>query len=235
MLLIDLFDQLAYGELAKISLGGDPTIGILEKDYANIISHINLGLTELYKRFPLKKDEIAIQLEDDMQTYMLHSDYALSNTASAKPVKYLIDSEESPFTDTVLKIEQVIDEDGGVLYLDDINQTWSVYSPSYNTIQVPYASSELAVTVTYRADHERIPAIGVDVNTYDVPIPLSHLEPLLYYIASRIHTTLPTLDGISKGNDYLAKFEAACKKIEDLSLTNKANPSNHKLHNRGFV
>ena len=235
MLLQDLFDQLTYGELAKVSLGGDPTIGILEKDYANIISHINLGLTELYKRFPLKEDEISIQLEDNIQTYYLHSDYALTNDESIQPDKYLIDSEFHPFNDTVLKIEQVIDENGEILYLNDSNQAWSVFSPSYNSIQVPYASSEIAVTVTYRADHARIPNIGADPSTYDVPIPMTHLEPLLYYIASRIHTTLPTLDGVNKGNDYLAKYEAACTKIENLALTNKSDPSNHKLWDRGFV
>ena len=235
MLLQDLFDQLTYGELAKVSLGGDPTIGILEKDYANIISHINLGLTELYKRFPLREGDITIQLEDAIQTYYLQSDYAVSNTGSSQPVKYLIDSESEPFTDNVLKIEQVIDEDGGILYMNDSNQAWSVFSPSYNSIQVSYASSELAVTVTYRADHDRIPTIGTDPSTYDVPVPMTHLEPLLFYIASRIHTTLPTLDGVNKGNDYLAKYEAACLKIENAGLVNKANPSNHKLFDRGFV
>ena len=52
MTLSDVFDQLAYGEFSKIFLGESGAIP--QSNWNRIITHINLGLTELYKRFDLK-------------------------------------------------------------------------------------------------------------------------------------------------------------------------------------
>ena len=54
MLLSDIFEQLTMGEVSQLSLGGTNEGGVLPQDYPKIVPHINLALTEIYKRFNLK-------------------------------------------------------------------------------------------------------------------------------------------------------------------------------------
>ena len=58
MLLSELFDQLTFGELSQIYVAGRDEIGIQAADYEKIIPHINLGLTELHKRFEIKTNTL---------------------------------------------------------------------------------------------------------------------------------------------------------------------------------
>ena len=237
MRLIDLFDQLTYGELSQLSMGGVDELGIQIEHYPKIITHINLALTEVYKRFPLNSGEVEVQMVDGIQTYILSSDYAVTNTASTKPNKYIVDTEIEPFEDDVLRVEKVIDEEGKVLYLNDTQEAWSVFTPAYNKIQVPYSDSANTVFVTYRADHKKIPKdlTEEDIAAYEVDVPLSHLEPVLLYVAGRIHTAMSTVEGVNEGSVYMARFEASCNKITDLNLFNNDNTTNTKLITRGFV
>lgn len=237
MRLKDLFDQLTYGELSQLSMGGDGELGVQAEHYPKIIAHLNLALTEVYKRFPLSTGEVEVQMVDGIQTYILSSDYAVTNTESTKLNKYIIDTESEPFGDDVLRIEKVIDEEGKILFLNDTEEAWSVFTPAYNKIQVPYSDSANTVFVTYRADHKTIPneLSEVDTRAYEVDVPLSHLEPVLLYIAGRVYTAMSTIEGINEGSVYMARFEASCAKITDLNLVINDNTTNTKLIDRGFA
>jgi hypothetical protein len=237
MLLSDLFKTLTYGELSQLSFGGVEDSGIQEEDYPRIISHIQLGLTELYKRFPLRIEEIIIQQEDHIQTYYLEPQFAQTNTESTEPYKYIMDSEYQPFKNNVLKIERVFNEQGEELFTNDDAEYWSVHTPTYNSIQVPYPEKENAMSVEYRANHPKIiiGPTGEDTLNQEINISGSHLEALLYYVGARVYATNPSLAQAQDGMTYMGKFEASCQKIAELNLINKDNRSNQKLYMRGFV
>lgn len=254
MQLSELFEQLSQGELSQLKMGGRDDVGIRACDYPKILPHINLGLTELYKRFNLKNSEVVIQQQDQINTYYLETKFAQSSKPAGwtPPVMandgvytdpyYIMDSPIQPFTGNVLRIEAVHNEIGEELYLNQDRQYWkgsdkywAVSTPSFNSIQVPYPEKENQMIVTYRADHDPI-IMDETSNLQEITVPISpsYLEPLLLYIAARVYSNLSSLEG-NEGNVYTAKYEKSMKQIEQLNLMNKDDTQNAKLDINGWV
>ena len=64
MKLQEIFDALWYGELSQVFQGGtDATEGIREEDRKKVISHIQLGLTSLHRRFNYRLKMICLRLK----------------------------------------------------------------------------------------------------------------------------------------------------------------------------
>ena len=234
MFLSEVLDQLEHGELFQIALGGDETNDITACNLPNVLPHINLALKELYKRFPLKIGDVIIDLHDQIQTYYLDPKYSRSNKESTEPIKYIHDSRYQPFKGGVNKIEFVYDEIGRELFLNNSEEYWSLYTPSYNAIQVPLPDVANSLVIHYRASHDNILLEDLDPKTEDVNIPPGYLEPLLFYVGSRIFTSLNG-DQSAEGNNYMQKFEQSCAKISELNLMNGDNTTNVKLDKAGWV
>jgi len=235
MLLSDLFEQLTIGELSQLSLSGIDEIGISECNYIKVVPHIQLGLTELHKRFPVRMQEVIVQQYDSITDYELNSKFAVTNKESEAPIKYIEDSIFEPFVNNVLRIESIHDEDGQELFLNDSGEYWSVHTSSYNTIHVPLPEKENVMSVMYRADHDKIPIIELDPYTTEINVPLSLLEALLFYVAARVYTNLNSDGAISDGNNYMQKFEASCVRAEEANTINRDNTANKKLDKMGWV
>lgn len=234
MYLSDIFEQLTHGELAHITIGGNGD-EVLPSDYKKIIPHINLGLTELHKRFNVKLNEVIIDLYEHIQIYYLDQKYAQSNNDSTEPVKYISDSQFQPFRNDLLQILTVYNENGEELFLNDASQPYSVYTPSFNAIQIPYNYEENSLGVIYRATPDKIVYTPtIDPSTYWINLPNTLLEPLLYYIASRAFSVLNTDQNV-EGNNYMQKFEMSVQRIIDLGLMNKDTYINNRLELAGWV
>jgi len=237
--LLDLMKDLSYGELAQFKIGGlkpgefdsepDPT------RYEQLISAVNLGLKEIYKRFFLSSKEIYIQQYTQIATYVLSSRYAQTNIASVEPIKYIMDTVDRPFLDDVLKIEEVYDEEGNKLPINDITEDLSVFTPNYRSVQVPYPDDANTMAVQYRASHPRIiytrALLPADV---EIELPNSLHEALLLYIASRFATSIGGDQG-NEGNDYFQKFEASCNKVDELGLEVQGEPGDWRFDQAGWV
>lgn len=236
MKLQEIFDQLSYGEFADLDLGNRNDGGIRVEDYPKIVPHINMALTALYKRFTLAYDEVYIQQYDHINTYYLDNKYAVTNTSSTEPIKYIQDSVYKPFNaEQLIKIERVFSELGDELYTNDDNTFSSVYTPTYNTIQVPHPVSDNAMRVIFTKGHDKIVLTGLDPNITIVDIPVSYLEPLLYYVASRVFAGMSGVDSQNQSNNYMSKYEISCQEIERLNLTQKDNTTNLRLEINGWV
>ena len=234
MLLCDIFDQLTYGELRNLELGGVDADGMDPINYTEVIPHINLALLELYKRFPLKTNELILRQHDQIQRYLLHSDYAVTNVESTQPIKYIHDSRFDPFTDDVLKIERIYNEDGEELYNDEFNEFWSIHIPAYNMVQIPWPEKENNLLVVYQASPAPVPFDITVPGEVEVHIPPPLLEPLLAYVGGRMQTSRGG-EAVQEGNNYMAKFEASIQNVSNLNLLNKVNHRNNKLDCNGWV
>ena len=227
MKLIEVFNQLTYGELSQMSIGGIENGEINENNYYAILSHINLGLTALYKRFPLKEGRLTLALKQGRFTYPVTSTYAVNNTKSAELVRYIEDTSTEKFVDDIHKIESVFTDTGFELALNNEADMYSVRTPSATVLSVPpvivangadlpdeYKTSKL--TVVYRANHPIIDqdAGSFDPSTYEVQLPYSHLEALLYFVASRINNPIGMVNEFHAGSSYAAKYEQACQQLE---------------------
>ena len=85
MLLGDIFEQLTQGELRHLALGGVDSGGILEHNYDKIIPHINLGVTELCKRFPIMNHVAQILTTPETPIYNI-SDFTTDNVLKVETV-----------------------------------------------------------------------------------------------------------------------------------------------------
>jgi len=245
MKLIEIFTQLTYGELSQVSIGGLQNGEITEKNYDAVLSHINLGLTALFKRFPLKQERITVALQSGRGTYALTTAYAVSNTKSLEPVKYILDS-AAPFNGALLKVEQVFSDTGKEFGLNDAGDSFAIMTPSANVLRVPMSvvgrSSEVPINlltstleVVYRANHPIIAQTGsFSPETYEVDLPYSHLEALLLYVASRVHNPIGLVNEFNAGNNYSAKYELACTALETSNLRVDQGAQFNKLAQKGF-
>ena len=232
MNLKDVFTALTYGELKSLALGDfcaedfesapDPL------HYAQIMSHIQLGLTELYTRFLLRVDEIFVQQYEHIEIYSLTWPYCVTNTASTEPYKYVLDSTESPFQDNVLKIEECYNEIGEKLVLNESDDDESMFTPSFNTIQVPQPVSANVIGVQYRANHPRLEYVkGMKPEEIEIELPWGLMEALLYYVGMRAYSGTNT-DASQQSTNYWKRFEASCEryKLKGLQVEPEVQNSN---------
>lgn len=247
MKLKEIFDQLTVGELSQLSIAGGTSGMIRPEDYDKMLSHVNLALTALYKRFNLKEGRLVVDLKPAISTYSITPAYAASNVRSKQPVKYLLDV-ASPFKDDLLKIERVYTEGGYELALNNVDDPFSINTPSFNMIRVPteilangndldprYKTTKLEVV--YRANHPKLVSDDGDLEpeSVEVELPESHLEPLLLFIASRAHTPTGMTGEFNSGNNYAQKYELACQELERFNLRVDGNSQPDRLGRNGWV
>lgn len=110
-------------QLRSAEFKGLSTKGFSDTD---ILSYVNLGLIELYKRFKLKTSESIIDLTNDDTIYELPED--------------------------CMYVLEVYDEDGDIYSLNDEDDQLSILTPSWNEIQVPNPEEGASISVIYIAN-----------------------------------------------------------------------------------
>lgn len=236
MLLSDIFDQLTFGELRHISLGGYESGGIKPSDYLVVVAHVNMGLRNLFSRFPLKHKELLIQQHDWITNYILDKKFAESNKASSEPIKYIIDPPRDPFNNDLLKIIAVYSELGEERALNKEGDPLSVYTPAFNIVNIPYPQEENTFSVMYRAKHDDIiVGAGFDPTQVYIDLPDYLLEPLLIYIAGRVVGNMGSTDNLNASTQYTSRYELALRQIEDSDLINKQDLENYRAERNGWV
>ena len=236
MKLSEIFNYLNYGELAEISLGGANEAGILEENYPAIVSHLNMGLIELYKRFPLRKNSVKVQMYDSISVYKLITEFSATNGSAL--IKYILDSAEDPFTGKVLQIDSVTSDNKEInLILNDTSVTQDVIQTlSHNSFEIINFTPDQILTVNYKESPELISVTNLDPSAVEIDLPDSLLEPLVYYIAARAHTNVPSIEGNpSESTLYYQKFELSVRKVKEYGLIDNHYNSNTRLDDNGWV
>lgn len=248
MKLSEIFKQLSYGELSQLQLGGSGTGVIADGDYDRLVGCINLGLTALHTRFPLKRKQLLLQVVPGQEVYYLKPDFAVSNTDSEEPVKYLLDSTGDPFLDDILKVEALFTAEGYELVLNSRGNEYSAFTPAHGVLTLPAAvyaptaSTESQylteeVIVDYRANHAYLAAgIGMYLaDTVEVELPYQYLQPLLYFVASRLHSPMGMVNEVQMGNSFANRYELACQELERHNVGADQLGDTNKFRDRGWV
>ena len=249
MTLQDVYDQLSYGELSQLfaaSAGIDDVEGAMpSSSYPKILPSIQLGLTELHKRFFLREGQFYLELQPFTRAYLLSNKFAESNSRSTAD-KYILDTDE-PFSDNLFKVERLLGtyrEEVYEIAMNERGDPSSLMTSRYDRLIVP-TDPELApwlkettqIDVRYRADH---PAINTALanaapSTIEIELPPTHLEALLFYIASRLHNPLGmTPETTHEGNNYFQRFLASCEELKMQNYEIDEGDDNTKLWERGF-
>lgn len=218
MNLKDIINQLASGELVQLNISGiDPDtpetdmedILISDEYLPRVLNSIQLGLIALYTKFRLKEKCTTITLVPDQYTYIL-----------TEP--------------DLLKIETIYDAEGNELLLNLKHSTNSIRTPNYNTIIVPEGAITLSLTVNYRAKHPKVNEVGVDMFS-EIELPDVYMEPLLYFVASRIFNPIGVSNELHEGNNYLSKYNNKCAELESYNMQIDSIGMENKFTDRGWV
>lgn len=226
MRLSEIFEQLTYGELSQLSLGGADIGGIDSGNYKAITAHVNLGLTTLHKRFNLKEGLIKLDLVPGRTVYPLGVEFAATNTGSSEPVRYIKDTASEPYTGDIIKIDSVLTDANLEMDLNNPMNGYSCFTPKLGTLRVPlavvnkgpdlpYQLITSGLTLVYRANHPTLVLDKYsDPEDIEVALPHAYLEALLLFIASRVNNPVGMTGEFNAGNNYAAKFEKACVQLE---------------------
>lgn len=244
MKLQEILDQLTTGELAQVYVGDPEADGFLtdEKRMA-LIRHINAALTTLHRRFAIRERRLTVTLQPETFTYVLDSKYAASNSRSSEPVKYLADLSD-PFKDDLIQIEQVFDDAGDPLPLNNPRKLNSVRTPNHKTLVLPDRVEGLAHPLDTSATLELVYRGNFQLDEFDlvypddmveVELPPMYLEPLLYYVASRVMTPMGAIDGVHAGNDFMARYEAVCQRLKHEGYETTETDGGYGFERAGWV
>jgi len=196
-------------------------VAIQEQAMKDILTYIDLGLVELYKRFNLRTEETVITMVEGQTFYTLDE---------AQPY---IGSMPGRFNHVL----GCFDEVGNNYTLNDENDALTILNPIWNQLQVPNPVGGEALYVIYNSAQDRI-NWNTDYATtiaQTIPLPPYMLEALLLYIGYRGNSSLDaTLQ--TDNNTYYMRFEASCANVEKFGVTTHSDDNERdRLHEKGFV
>lgn len=220
MKLIEIFNHLTYGELSQLNLGANTGGEPKDVNIPMLLSHINLGLNALYRRFNLRTEYIEFTLVADAETYSLEQE-------------------------DLYKIEEVYTSSDVSLPINDGALPYSCFTPQAGTLRVPldivnkaddlpegYTTDTLRVV--FKAKHPTITE-DADPESYEVSLPYSHLNALIYFVAARAHTPFGLSNNFHLGNDWSTKYEMECARLEQEGMAPDIDKSSNRLKQNGWV
>jgi hypothetical protein len=199
MTLSFVIKQARSGELKSLSTK--------DKTDSVIVDYVNLAMIALYSKFQLASQEAIIALQDGKVSYKTDGSDA-DVTVDGNPVP----------VDDVSRVLSAYDEKGRV-GVNDETDDYSIYTPSYDSVQVPNPETGGYISIIYKKNPGMIEfEDGVDdASTINVPVPLQLMEPLLHYVGYRAHGSI---DGAidAENNTHLMRFKASCDEIIKLGV-----------------
>lgn len=235
MKLQDIYDQLAYGELRLLNLGSgnidSASDGFPEESFIKLLPTVRLGLTELYKKFLLREGRMNIPLVDGKVTYVLTRKQDAPDSFNDNLLK-------------VLRIYGTFREKEYEIPLNRISNTAAIRTTSYDTLlvpddeeQAPWLKETSSLEIVYHADH---PKINVNLANaaplaVDIDLPVTHLQALVYFIASRMHNPMGMSQELHEGNNYAMKYENELQKLSMMNYEIDDDAENERVVAHGWV
>lgn len=256
MLLSEIIEQLQVGEFSQLSFGGGTGKLTTDADYKAVVLHVNLALSTLYKRFNIKKGKLVLGITPQYSTYKVLS--ANSVHREGVSLKYVLDPIDDRFKDDINKIEKLYwEHDSVILPLNEANNPYSINNRTLTTLDIPrkyldglklkdkidplepdvYLNNRLVLE--YRAGYfpsYKLTDLAIpEVTKFDFPD--MYLEAVLYFVASRVHNPIGLVgdSGFHQGNNYAAKFEAECQRIEQMGLQMDQTSISTRFQRNGWV
>lgn len=153
----DICTDLTDVEFSQLNIGFNADGRLDDKHYDKLLGAMNLGLTELHKRFSLKMNHIELVFLANRYRYHLHSDHKYSDealvvgdfrldvglgtlltdlTPNPDP-EYIRDQPYAEFKNDILLITRIVTPRDVDLPLNDIGNPWSFITPKSDVIEAP--------------------------------------------------------------------------------------------------
>lgn len=208
MIIKDVLSLAVHGELSGVAA---------KKDNSVIVAFINMGLLELYKRFPIKVEEHIINLVDGVSYYEMPTNFMYSLEAWGEARK------ENPNQDVPI----------GINNEDDPN---SIFFNDWNTVQVPASVEGSYISLLYSAKPAPITLVQAEDGVTELDLPDTLLDALLSYVGYRGHIGVKS-DAQTENNAHYARFERNCRKAIELGVAYPSDSMSmaERLSDRGFA
>ena len=201
----EVIDLAKNGELKQLAI---------KNDVNAVIGFINLGLIELYKRFPIETKEYIIEIIDGVKEYSLPSDFMWIMDAYG----------EVPVAANLTTVNR--------LPINDEEDPLTVNTVGWNKLQIPTATSGQYVSIIYVVSPVKITELTLND---PLPIPEQFIEALLNYIGYRGHGSI---DGKidTESNTHYQRFEMSVARIvKEGMFTEEGMSMVNRIADKGFV
>jgi|WetSurMetagenome_2_1015567.scaffolds.fasta_scaffold09758_9 hypothetical protein len=198
-----------------------------------IIGHLNLGLIEMYKRFPLNVQEYMITLEAGKDIYQMPEDYM-----------WIVAAYDEVPTDSDAMVS--------VIPINEEDNPLSLNTVGFNQIQIPVIVNGGHVSIIYIAappvydyientdsftktyyDHDADDMVTVAATVLDIPTQM--IEALLHYVGYRAHSSMDS-GTQAENNGHYTRFETSCLRLEQRGMINNDDLSmKDRVVLKGFV
>jgi hypothetical protein len=234
----ELFRRLSYGELSNLSIGAEGVGMIKEDAQPRIINYANEALLRLHSRFLLRENILFFEQTEHLTYYYMLKRFARSQLTDPPcpntPHLYILDNEDEPFENDLIKVMQVIDEDSCVIPLNDLENVDSIFTPQPNLIQIPKPVAGKVLAVEYQARH---PELSLDDNgCSDIDLPYVLEGALTAFIAYKVYSHMNGPENGAKAAEYMAIYEGIVAEVtaQDTVSQSKATTT-LKFYERGFI
>lgn len=182
----DVVTLAQQGELSQLSV----------KDRVEtIIGYINLGMIELYKRFPIDTEEWLLELEDGVSEYTIPSD-----------CMYLVAAYG--------EVPKASDDMFNHLNINTEDDPLSINTIGWNKIQVPVSLLGAWISLIYVKQPSMLSVADIDSQ---LNLPIQMVEALLHYVGYRGHAA-QSGDIQAEHITHYTRFEESCKKVDVLGV-----------------
>ena len=206
MLVKDFFTLCRAGVTKQFSL-----------DQTSLFAFLNLGITELHKKFDLVMREQIIEVNSARKEYTLLPD-VMQVTAVYTDAKFLT-LDIAPSSSEVVSMP-----------LNDGNSPFSVYTPTKGVLMVSYPKDGQVISVLYKASPYVYTSADLEK---ELDLEAQYISPLVMYMGYLANLGLEAAPG--QIMVLLSMFNQECAQIENYGLTPSSVVVNDKLNMRGFV
>jgi len=193
----------------------------VKDDELAVLGYLNLGLLELYKRFPLEEAEAIITLKDGKTNYKLDGTDADVSMEAGKDMLVIAGVYTTVKDGNEVKVVSMT--------INDEDDATGIDTPSFNTVEVPAVATGALISIIYRVTPKFLTAL-TDV----LPLPPQLLEALLNYIGYRGHGSING-ELKTENQSHYVRFENSCRRVLLDGLITTDDLISKKLYNRGFV
>lgn len=188
----------------------------IKEDYEALIAFLNLGMLELYTRFPIKVEEYVVPLLEGVTEYAMPDNFMTALSAYG----------EEPASDSGIIVPVAINEE---------TDPYSIFFPSWDKVQIPAVAEGAYVSIIYSAKPDLV-ANDEEGLASTLQLPSSLFDALASYIGYRAHLGVRG-DGQAENNAHWQRFDRNCLKARDLGVAFSADSMvmETRLFSRGFV
>lgn len=201
----EVVDTARYSELANVAI---------KDNTAAILSFLNLGMIELYTRFPIKTEEHIIALQENTTMYEMPANFMYALSAYGEVPEDAAD---------LVRTVSINEED----------DPYSIFFPDWNTVQIPAVANGSYISIIYVAKPATYTAEDLDV---EIELPNTLVDALVSYIGYRAHMSVRG-DAQSDNNAHWLRFDRSCKKARELGVAFPVDSlkMSERINDRGFA